>query len=176
MGTNIYWETTLYRILCCAVLSWSVVSDSLQPNGLSPPDSCPWEFSRQEYWSGLPCSTPEDLPDPGTEPESYALQADSLPAELVKVSPELYATTVYLTIAYFLCWGFPGGSDGKESPCNVGDLGLVGKIPWRREWLPTPVLLPGEFPWTEEPGGLQSIGLQKVRHNWATNTFTYFLC
>ena len=30
----------------------------------------------------------------------------------------------------------------------------VGKIPWRREWLPTPVLLPGEFPWTEEPGRL----------------------
>ena len=107
------------------MLSWSVVSNSLQPNGLSPPDSCPWEFSRQEYWSGLPRSTPEDLPDPGTESESYALQADSLPAELVKVSPELYATTVYLTIAYFLCWGFPGGSDGKESPCNVGDLGSI---------------------------------------------------
>ena len=28
----------------------------------------------------------------------------------------------------------------------------VGKIPWRREWLPTPVFLPGESPWTEEPG------------------------
>ena len=147
------------------MLSWSLVSDSLQPNGLSPPDSCPWEFSSQEYWSGLPCSTPEDLPDPGSEPESYALQADSLSAELVKVSPEFYATTIYLTIAYFLCWGFPGGSAGKESPCNVGDLGLVGKIPWRREWLPTPVFLPGEFPWTKEPGGLQSIGLQTVRHN-----------
>ena len=113
----------------------------------------------------MPFTPSGHLPDPGTEPESYALQADSLPAELVKVSPELYATTVYLTIAYFLGWGFPGGSDGKESPCNVGDLGLVGKIPWRREWLPTPVFLPGEFPWTEEPGGLQSIGLQKVRHN-----------
>ena len=30
---------------------------------------------------------------------------------------------------------------------------------------PTPVFLPGESPWTEEPGGLQSIGLQRVRHN-----------
>ena len=39
-------------------------------------------FSRQEYWSGLPCPPPGDLPDPGTEPRSPALQADSLPAEL----------------------------------------------------------------------------------------------
>ena len=29
------------------------------------------EFSRQEYWSGLPCHPPEDLPDPGIEPETY---------------------------------------------------------------------------------------------------------
>jgi len=34
----------------------------------------------------------------------------------------------------------------------------VGKIPWRRAWQPTPVFLPGESPWTEEPGGLQSWG------------------
>ena len=39
------------------------------------------EFSRQEYWSGLPCPSPEDLPHPGTEPRSPALQADSLPSE-----------------------------------------------------------------------------------------------
>ena len=35
----------------------------------------------------------------------------------------------------------------------------VGKIPWRRAWQPTPVFLPGESPWTEEPGGLQSMGV-----------------
>ena len=29
----------------------------------------------------------------------------------------------------------------------------VGKIPWRRAWQPTPVFLPGDSPWTEEPGG-----------------------
>ena len=39
-------------------------------------------FSRQEYWSGLPFPSPGDLPDPGIEPESPALQADSLPTEL----------------------------------------------------------------------------------------------
>ena len=37
----------------------------------------------------------------------------------------------------------------------------VGKIPWRRAWQPTPVFLPGESPWTEDPAGLQSMGSQK---------------
>jgi len=40
----------------------------------------------------------------------------------------------------------------------------VGKIPWRRAWQPTPVFLPGESLWTEEPGGLQSMGSQRVGH------------
>ena len=40
------------------------------------------EFSRQEYWSGLPCPSPGDLPETGVEPRSPALQADSLPFEL----------------------------------------------------------------------------------------------
>ena len=39
-------------------------------------------FSRQEYWSGVPLPSPEDLSDPGIEPGSPALQADSLPFEL----------------------------------------------------------------------------------------------
>ena len=42
--------------------------------------------------------------------------------------------------------GFPSGSDGKESAHNLGPVfdPWVKKIPWRREWLPTPVFLPGE--------------------------------
>ena len=39
-------------------------------------------FFRQEYWSGLPFPSPGDLPDPGIDPWSPALQADSLPTEL----------------------------------------------------------------------------------------------
>ena len=38
-------------------------------------------FSRQEYWSGLPCPPPGDLPNPGTKPRSPTLQADSLLTE-----------------------------------------------------------------------------------------------
>ena len=38
-------------------------------------------FSRQEYWSGVPFSSPGELPDPGVEPGSPTLQADALPSE-----------------------------------------------------------------------------------------------
>ena len=64
------------------VLSLSVMSDSLQPQGLlvyQAPLSV--GFSRQEYWSGLPCPPPGDLPKPGIESASLVapeLQADSL--------------------------------------------------------------------------------------------------
>ena len=53
---------------------------------------------------------------------------------------EKVATPVFL--------GSLGGSAGKESTCNVGDLGLIpglGRFPWRRERLPTPVFWPREF-------------------------------
>ena len=68
-----------------------------------------------------------------------------------------------------------GGSDSKESSCNAGDVGFnpwVGKIPWRRVCQPTPVFLPGESPWTEEPGKLQSMGLQRHRTDWVTKPST----
>ena len=57
--------------------------------------------------------------------------------------------------------GFPGGSDGKESACNEGDLGSIpGLRRSPRVWQPTSVFLPGESPWTEEPGEPQSMGSQ----------------
>ena len=43
----------------------------------------PMEFSRQEYWSGFPFPSPRDLPDPGIEPGSLALQVEALPSELL---------------------------------------------------------------------------------------------
>ena len=63
-------------VCMCVCVSCSVLSDSLLSHGLS------LEFSRQEYWSGLPLPSPWDLPNPGNEPGSPALQADSLPSEL----------------------------------------------------------------------------------------------
>ena len=78
--------------------------------------------------------------------------------------------------AYILCpftypLGSPGGASSKEPTCqnrrhkSRGFDSWVGKIPWRKAWQPTWVFLPGESPWTEEPGGLQSVGSQRVWHN-----------
>ena len=69
--------------VCVCVRSVTlVVSDSLRPQGLLPTRFLyPWEFSRQEYWSGWPCPPPGDLPNPRSEPQSPALQADNLLSE-----------------------------------------------------------------------------------------------
>ena len=59
--------------------SCSVVSNSVRPHGLQACQvSLSVEFSRQEYWSGWPFPSPEDLPNPGIEPRSTTLQVDSL--------------------------------------------------------------------------------------------------
>ena len=61
------------------------------------------EFSRQEYWSGLPFPSPGDLSDPGIKPRSPAFQADSSPSE----SPGKRASQVVLVV--------------KTPPANAGD-------------------------------------------------------
>ena len=76
--------------------------------------------------------------------------------------------------------GFPSGTRGRESACQcrrckrLGFSPWVGNILWRKAWQPTPVFLPGESPWTEELGELQSMQLQSIGHFWATITFHFF--
>ena len=68
--------------LCLSLcVSHLVVSDSVIPWTVVHQDLLSMEFSRQEYWSGLPFPSPGDFPDPGIEPRSPALQADSLLSE-----------------------------------------------------------------------------------------------
>ena len=50
----------------------------------------------------------------------------------------------------------------KNPPANGGDIMRRGFNPWRRAWQPTPVFLPRESPWTEEPDGPQSVGSLRV--------------
>ena len=66
---------------------------------------------------------------------------------------------------------FRDGSVDKESAWDAeGAQGLrrvpsLGReVPGSRKWQSTPVFLPGKIPWTEEPGGLQSMGSQRVGH------------
>ena len=69
----------------CAVLSCSVVSDSLCSWTVARQAPLSMGFSRKEYWSGLPCPPPGDLPDPGIEPRFSTLQADFLLSESLRL-------------------------------------------------------------------------------------------
>ena len=63
---------------------------------------------------------------------------------------------------------FPGGSDGKESACNVGFYPWVRRIPWRRKWQPTPIFLPGKSHGQRSLAGNSSWGRKRVGHNSVT--------
>ena len=69
-------ETLIFPFVCvCVLVARSCLTVASQ-------HSLSMGFSRQEYWSGLPLPSPEELPNPGIEPWSPASQADSLPFEL----------------------------------------------------------------------------------------------
>ena len=96
-------------------------------------------FSRQQYWSGLLCPHPGDLPTLGTE--SMSLMSPALAGRFFTTSatwetPDyggghiilwIYSKQLNCTLLMSEL-GFPGGSDGKESACNVGDLGLIPRL------------------------------------------------
>ena len=68
--------------------------------------------------------------------------------------------------------GFPGGSDGKDTAFNVGHASSIpesGTFPAEGEGNPLQYSCLGN-PMEEESGGLQSMGLQRVGHDWTTNT------
>ena len=125
-------------------------------------------LSRQEYWSGLPCTLFKGtFPTQGWNPRLLCLlhwQAGSSP----RVSPGKSINDI-LILHPNICTplSFLGSTSGKEpaGQCRTHKRHefdpWVGKIPWRRAWQPTSVFLPGESPWTEESGGLQSMESQK---------------
>ena len=78
-----------------------------------------------------------------------------------------------------LHYGFPGSSVGKESACSARDPGLIlgQEDPLEKEMANHSSILAWKISWLKEPGGLQSMGSQRVGHNWvtwATNMLTTF--
>ena len=85
-------------------------------------------------------------------------------------SPSSSAITVGVAASAESHLGFPGGSGGRESTCNAGYLGSVpglGRSPGGGHGSPLRFLA-WRIPWTEDPGGRQSMGSQRVGHNWVT--------
>ena len=83
-----HFQPILYLSIPFGLSSWvggfsrSVMSNSWQPHGLVACQApLSMEYSRKEYWSGLPFPSPEDLPNPEIKRRSPTWQADSLPAE-----------------------------------------------------------------------------------------------
>jgi len=100
-------------------------------------------FSRQEYWNRLPCPPPGDLPNPGIEPKSPvspALQENSLP-----LSHQGSKSTI-------LQYKYPSQKRLSRKLMEKEIATHSSTLAWK-------------IPWMEEPGGLQSMGLQKVGHD-----------
>ena len=92
------------------------MSDSVTPWTVVRQAPLSMGFPGQIYQSGLPFLSPGNLSNPGIKPRSSALQADSLLL-----------------------------SHQGRPQCRTRFNSWVEKIPWRREWQPTPIFLPGEF-------------------------------
>ena len=105
------------------------------------------EFSRQEYWSGLPFPSPGDLPNPGIDPRSPALQADTLPSEPpgkhIYIKPRPYWASLVAQMV-------------KNLPTMQETLArsLGQEDPLQKEMTAHSSILTWGIPWTEEPGRL----------------------
>ena len=108
-------------MIACSVVSLS------EPRAVAHQTPLSMEFSRQEYWSRLPFNSPRNLSDPVIKlesPASSALAGGFFTTESPG-KPEIIVDSHEVI-------GLPSVSDGKESACNAGDLGLIprlGKFP-----------------------------------------------
>ena len=145
------------------------------------------------HWIG--CHHPSQIPLLSTKSDwAVFLQSTVFPSELAKNSPhhvnkwlfrlpnlrlwhplvavDRRTLTALRSRLLPLSWAFHVAVAVKNPPANAGGIRDVGSIPelgrspWRRAWQSTRVFLPGESPWTEEPGRLWSIVLQQVGCDW----------
>ena len=111
------------------------------------------KFSRQEYWTGLPFPFPGDLLNPRIKPQSPALQADY---HLSHRGRWLRRLRICFAVQETRVWSL-----AQEDHLEKGTTNHSSILTWR-------------ISWTEEPGGLQSMGSQRIGHDWATKATTKF--
>ena len=126
-----------------AVEDPSVHARSLQSWTAACQAPLPMGFSRQEYWVRLPCPLPGDLPNPGIEPRSPALQVDSLPSE-----PAGKPENTGVDVLSLLYWNFPTPEWNLSLSClldwQAGSLPPrpLGSPLWFASVLHHPITLP----------------------------------
>ena len=132
-------------------------------------------ISRQEK-SLWPVPSPGDLLDPGMDPTFPVLQTDSLTGE-PPGKPTMFGECKRAGCSCSKGSFIWSGSletrlpIGSGSACQTGDSSSIpglGRFPWKREWLPTPVFLPGEFHGQRSLAGYSPWGF-KESDDWATN-------
>ena len=130
--------------LCCAALSRSVVSDSLQPGDCRPRLLCPWDSPRQEYWSASP-GPPGDSPDPGSDPKSPVTPPPAGWSTATSNTWEvpLRACPVLCLVAQLL----PTLCDPSDRRllCPWGFYALLQGIFWSRNWTGVSCIADGFF-------------------------------
>ena len=110
------------------------------------------ESSRQEYWNGLPCPLPGDLPNPGAKPTSLtspALAGFYLFFFTTNTTWEKAIEPHSSTLAWKIPWTEEPGRLQSMGSRRLGhdwvtSLSLFTFMHWRRKWQPTPMFLPGE--------------------------------
>ena len=148
-------------------------------------------FSRQEYWSGLPCLPSGDLSDPGIELVSLAFQVDSLPLGKPYICMYMYIRTHICTYIYIYRWIYfvciyNGILAAKKSDIlplvttwmdlesiklsltdryYISQLYVKSRKETEKAMAPHSSTLAWKIPWMEEPGRLQSMGSLRVRHD-----------
>ena len=146
-----------------SLFSRSVVSDSLWPHGLcSARLLCPWDSPGKNTGGGFHFLL------------QYTLLQSRIPCAIQQI---LISCLFYVVVCIK---GFPGGSVVKNLPANAGDAGAtpeLGRSLEKENGNPLQYSA-WETPWTEEPGGLQSVGWQRVKtelSNWTTNVYMSIL-
>jgi len=122
---------------------------------------------RQEYWRGLPCPSPRDLPDPRIEPESLespALQMDSLPLSHQKSSPIDTCSFISFILDRGAWWAAVPWV--AKSRTGLSDFTFTFYFhALEKEMAKHSSVLAWRIPGMGEPGGLLSMGSHRIGHN-----------
>ena len=178
MASFYLYHSLIYSQFSSVLFSHSVLPDSLQPHG--PQQARP------------PCPSPT----PGVYPNWCPLSWWCYPiilSSVISFSPcpvfpriRIFSNELALRIRWPKYWSFSfsispsseySGLISFRIDCFARSLGSLKKHwTWslEKEMATHSSILTWIIPWTEEPGGLQFIGSQRVRHEWATNTFTFW--
>ena len=164
LHSPITWQSS--SICYCYYLVTKPYLTLLQPHGLSPQPPLSTGFPRQEYWSGLPVPSPGNLPNPGIK-LVFSASASGI------FFFNHWATKEALLFYY---WPLQSEADSLEKTLMLGNMEGRRRRGWQRtRWLDG---TPSQWTWvwassrrwwrTGKSGVLQSIGSQRVRHDWAT--------